>query len=94
MRLVYICEAVGLHLRPFLCADDKTLVWSGLIAYLVLLLALCGECWNVVRMCFEWGLKWGRVEGCKASYFWVGITLAITTRNYKIEKEELHIWGF
>ena len=51
MRLVYIYEAVGLHLRPFLCADGKTLVWSGLSAYLGLLWAFMG----FVLGLLEWG---------------------------------------
>ena len=84
MRLVYIYEAVGLHLRPFLCADGKTLVWSGLSAYLGLLWALCWLCWEEVRMCFERRLKWGRVEGRKILDFGLDITIVITHRKYKI----------
>ena len=55
MRLVYICEAVGLHLRPFFCADGKTLVWSGLSAYLGLLWVCAGS----VGMGFEHALNGG-----------------------------------
>lgn len=86
MRLVYIYEAVGLHLRPFLCADGKTLVWSGLSAYLGLLWALCWFCWNGVRMCFEWRLKWGRVEGRKMPDFGFGVTIGVTDRGYIFQK--------
>ena len=86
MRLVYIYEAVGLHLRPFLCADGKTLVWSGLSAYLGLLWALCWLCWNGVRMCFEWRLEWGGVEGRKMPDFGFGVTIGVTVRGYIFQK--------
>ena len=86
MRLVYIYEAVGLHLRPFSCAGGKTLVWSGLSAYLGLLWALCWLCWNGVRMCFEWRLEWGGVEGRKMPDFGLGVTIGVTVRGYIFEK--------
>ena len=86
MRLVYIYEAVGLHLRPFLCADGKTLVWSGLSAYLGLLWALCWLCWNGVRTCFEWRLEWGGVEGQKMPDFGFGVTIGVTVRGYIFQK--------
>lgn len=94
MRLVYIYEAVGLHLRPFLCADGKTLVWSGLSAYLGLLWALCWLCWNGVRMCFEWRLKRGGVEGRKYPIFRGGVTCGVTKWGYNFQKVGLHIRGF
>ena len=51
-------------------------------------------CWNEVRMCFEWRLKWGVVEGRKLPDFGFGVTIGVTVRGYIFHKLGLHIRGF